>query len=179
MINYKIVFQYSKALVQLSGSREQLENQLSELEELMRLLEEIPILKQFLYHPFVRAEEKKKILEKLLKNQSNDRILNFLFFLIDKKRMHYLTAIVEEYHRLAKLELGIVEASVTTAIPIEEKTIEEIRAKLEKQYGKKIQLESKVDPQILGGMVLMIADKILDNSTKNQLMKLKEHLTCD
>lgn len=170
------VCHYSKALVQLAKSNENLEKTLADLEGVTKLLSEIPPFQGFLFHPLIKGEEKKKVLNGLFLTKISREILHFLFFLIDKKRIRLLFQITEKYHELVQDQLGIVEARVITAIPMEEAMKENIKAKLEKYYQKTIHIDEIVDSKIMGGTILMIANKMLDYSLKNQLTQLKDDL---
>lgn len=179
MMKVKRADKYSKALIRLADSKEGLEKQLSEFEWLLYTLKEVPMLKQFLNHRLIQAEEKKKALEKLFNNSHNDQILDFLCFLIDKKRINDLEIIIEEHRSLAKEKLGIIEAHLVTAIPIDGKIEEKIKGELETFYRQKVEIQSKINPQILGGIVLTVGNKILDNSVRNQFIELKNYLSAD
>jgi F-type H+-transporting ATPase subunit delta len=172
----KIISHYAKGLIQLSQSHSQLEQHLNELEQFVQLMKEAPALEHFLAHPFIKPEEKKKVLKSILGDGVDLSLLHFLFFLIDRKRIQYLNAILEDYRRLAYDRLGIVDVQVVTAVSMEKKMSEKIQNKLEAFYRKRVQIKEKIDPMIIGGMILMIANQMLDNSVKNRLMQLKENL---
>jgi F-type H+-transporting ATPase subunit delta len=176
MMNYKLASKYAQALIQLAGSPSKIRNYLEELEQLVDLLRAAPNFAWLLYHPCVTHFQKKKALKNLLSNHLDTSLLLFLFVLIDKKRIQYLPDIVREYRHLAHQQLKVLDVQVITAVPLEEQEELKLKTKLENFYHKSIQIKSKIDPKIIGGMILMLNNQMVDNSIKNQLVKLKENL---
>ena len=90
--------------------------------------------------------------------------------------MNFLEEISREYHHRVKESLGVLEASLITAVPAEQELKERLKAKLEKNYQRKIEMKEKVDPQIMGGVILVLANQVLDGSVRDRLASLKENL---
>jgi F-type H+-transporting ATPase subunit delta len=176
MIIDKAIPHYTKTLVQMAASNGKLEAWLEALERLIHVLNQIPTVEKMLYHPFIRSEEKKKNLKALLKDQIDDQLLAFLFFLIEKKKTKSLRKIIESYRVVVNQRLGILDAFITSTFPLNEEEIDKIKLKLENAFQKKVIIKNQIDPQIIGGLIITIANEILDDSIKTRLLKLEEKL---
>jgi F-type H+-transporting ATPase subunit delta len=141
-----------------------------------QLINDFPGFSTFLKHPFIKNEEKKSVLKNLFKDKSDTLFLNFLFFLLDKKRIKYLPQIANEFCEMADKKLGRLQVGLLTALPIDNEMKEKVRQTLENQYKMKVYLKDKIDPQILGGMVLSIGNRVMDGSLKTRSTELKNHL---
>jgi len=115
-------------------------------------------------------------LQDLLLGKIDSQILNFLLLLIDKRRLDGLWDISKKYRQLVQKELGILNAHLITAVPIDVKLKEKVKSKLEQLYRKKIEIQESVNPQIIGGMILMVDNQMIDHSIKNRLYRLKQNL---
>lgn len=140
------------------------------------LLSDNPSLRGFLLSPQVLTKDKKSILEKALKGRATDLFVRFLILLIDKKRFPSVEGIVDGYRYLCERHQGILEVKAITAIPLDEGLKQKTMRKLEQETGKKIRLAADVDPEIIGGMILVMEDKIIDGSVRYKIEKLMREL---
>ncbi|MDE7241338.1 ATP synthase F1 subunit delta, partial [Desulfovibrio sp.] len=99
---------------------------------------------------------------------------NFCFLLADKERLASLRQIAEWYGILLDEANGVLRGKVITAIKLSKAKQEKLKAELAKKSGGDIELAFSVDPEILGGMVLAVGDKVLDSSLRAQLGILRE-----
>jgi F-type H+-transporting ATPase subunit delta len=140
------------------------------------LLESNDDFRNFMHSPQVLTEDKKDLIVKAIADRSSGLFMNFVMLLIDKKRLEHFDEIAEGYRYLFEQLQGVVEVKAITAVPLERdlelKTVE----KLEGQTGKHIRLAKVTDPEIIGGMILIVEDKIIDGSIRNQLGTLKKDL---
>lgn len=176
MIIPAIASHYSKALFKLAKSDGQLENTAAALKEIARLFKEVPEFRSFLVEPFVKTEAKKELLKKLFQQNSDPELLEFLYFLLERKRVDLLPDIASSYAKLVNAKLGALEIGITTTVAIDKEMKEKIKQALENRFKKKVLIKDSVDPQILGGMVLKIGNQVMDGSIKAELSKLKDHL---
>jgi F-type H+-transporting ATPase subunit delta len=102
---------------------------------------------------------------------------NFLGLVLSKGRIGYLPQIEENYRRLADELSGVLRAQVTSAVALDEAQQQAIGAGLEKQTGKKVALNVKVDPQLIGGVQAEIGGRLFDGSVRTQLQRIEESLT--
>jgi F-type H+-transporting ATPase subunit delta len=106
-------------------------------------------------------------------------IRNFLGLLIDRNRLDLLEEIVSTYEALLDEKLGIVKARVTTALELDANQREQIAARLHTLTGKKVRMETVVDPSLIGGLVAQVGSTIYDGSIRQQLQTFKNGLTQD
>lgn len=186
MISTSIALYYSKAFFNLGMNKEQLENCVQALDEIAHLMESKESFRQFLLRPFVDPNIKKNLLKKLFQDKENgvakgndevvQKLLNFLFLLLDKKRIRFLPAIAKEYRKLVNDHLGRLDLEVVTAVPIENAMKEKIKQSFEKSSRKEVLIREKIAPEVLGGIVLKIGNQVMDGSLKTQLDHLKDNL---
>lgn len=171
-----IALQYSNSLMKLTTTHAQIEEFLNDFQHLSQLLDQHPKLTLFLASPIFSDAAKKELLMKLFEKKINNNLLHFLFLLIDKKRMPFLKEISQEYSLLAKEKLKIEEVQIITAVPLENKVQEQLKKQLERFLQKRIEMQAQVAPEIIGGAIFIIGQKIIDHSIKNRLTKIKEDL---
>ena len=176
MIAVEVASRYARALFDLASSQAELENHQFEIEAFVEALKKNPRLRTFLSAPQIKKEEKRKVLQATLAGKTDEKFLNFLYFVLEKGRMNFLEGIAREYHRRVKENLGVLEASLITAVPAGQQLKEKLKAKLERNYQRKIEMKEKVDPLILGGVILVLANQVLDWSVRDRLASLKENL---
>ena len=104
--------------------------------------------------------------------------LNFVRLLIEQDRMECIDEIVSEYERLLDAHyLGVEYVEVTSAIPLEKEHEERIARRLAEIRGKQIRLNTQTDPNILGGLIIRIGDRVIDGSVRSKLLELKQSLS--
>jgi F-type H+-transporting ATPase subunit delta len=103
-------------------------------------------------------------------------VTNFLLLILDKNRLNYLPQIVVSYGMFADELSGVVRPTITSAMPLDDRQVEEIKGTLEKSTGKKVIINVEVDPSLIGGVVTKIGDKAFDGSLKTQLAKIGDIL---
>lgn len=176
MTSYEIAHRYSKALMNLCASNEQMEKWAKDLKTLHTALKHTPKWKYFFSIPQIPIQEKEQVISKALGENYDKKLQDFLFFLLKKGRFTYLSDIVKDFERRTAAHVGVKQAYVITAVPLEAKAKETLQNKLENFYNYKIQLIEKKDPSILGGVILVIGNKIIDHSIRNRLDNLEEYL---
>ncbi len=148
----------------------------AEAKGIRAVFKEHPALKTFLLSPQVLTKTKHDVIKTVLKGKTTDLFTDFLLLLVDKKRFSFVEEIAEGYTYLYERHKGIVDVQVTTAVPLDEPLQRKTIATLERQTGKKIRLVAVVDPRIIGGIVLVMGDKIIDGSVRFRMEKLRREL---
>lgn len=172
MIGDIIVQRYAQALFDLGKEQSLHEVELyyaalSQIEELLMTSNE---LTYFLHAPIFTIYEKQDILLKLLELiDATQPIKNFCLLLAEKERLPLLTQIINSFKVLLDNAKNIVHGQLVTAITLDEKKQSELLISLEKQTNRKLELLFQVNPDILGGIVLHIGDKVFDASLRTQL----------
>lgn len=169
----KLAIRYAKALFDSASKIEQ-QLLLSNFEELLSIYRKTPKLYSFLNSPEISQEQKGNILKIPFKDKP--KFLDFLSLLMQKGRFKYITEIAEEYHIIYTTAYGKSLAHLTTAVSLSEEIKNQLKEKLNKIYHKEFDLSHDVDPEIIGGGVLIMDDRMIDFSIKEKLDRLKNYL---
>ena len=177
MLNKKIARRYAQALIEIGKENNRVEEFKTELKNFSDLLKKFPEFQNALLSPLYSAEDLKKIILGVAeKINLSATIKNFLCLLVDKRRIQYFSAILELYEDLTYQISGYVKARVITAQPLSTEDFGSIKKSLEDITQKKVLLSGVVEPQIIGGVITEVGDKIFDGSVRNQLQRIGETL---
>jgi F-type H+-transporting ATPase subunit delta len=151
----------------------------NELDKIEAFKDELTLLKDvfiredrlidILGHPRINKSEKKDLISKIFEDKISKEMLNFLYILVDKRRESHLLDIENRYEELYNEHKNIVKVVAKTAIPMEDGAKIKLENVLSEKLHKEIELTNEVDPSIMGGVLLKIADKLIDGSLKGQL----------
>jgi F-type H+-transporting ATPase subunit delta len=167
-----IARRYAKALFSLAREERALDQTGSELEQLARLADhpEIgPVLANPLLSPASRRNLARTLGERLALAPTTR---NFVGLLADHQRLDQLAGIADHFRRLVDQELRRVRAKLTSAVELDPPQQAAMTAKLENVTGKTVLAENRVDPALLGGVVVEIEGRVFDGSVRNQLERL-------
>jgi F-type H+-transporting ATPase subunit delta len=131
-------------------------------------------LRLFLESPQVLDEHKHALVDTVLGGRVTPLTIRFLHLLLHKKRAPYLRAAAAAFVELLERHRGVLHAKVTTAVPLGGPERERLKAALERRTGRPTVLETRVDPEILGGVIAQIGDQILDDSVRGHLAEIRE-----
>ncbi len=129
-------------------------------------------LELFFFSPYFSSKEKLEGLD-LAVSGADSELDNFLEMLIEKHRMPAIFRIRQRFDEMWKEENELIEVTVTSAIELDPAVVEEVGAAVERQTGKSVELTSRVDDSIVGGLVLQVGNMVLDASIRNSLEKLR------
>jgi F-type H+-transporting ATPase subunit delta len=166
---------YGRALFEAAQEHDRLDDVRDQLGAFADAIDEHRDLAVFFFSPYFSTEEKKEGLGKVL-DGAEDIVRNFLELLVEKHRMPAIHRIRREYDSLWEEENKLLPVEVTSAIELDPETVQNIGDKIGERTGRKVQLESKVDPDILGGIVVRVGDRILDASIANRLESLRKQV---
>jgi len=172
----RIGLRYAQALFTLAEESGKLERVEKELAEAKRLSEKHPEISHLLMNTTISLEEKEDFIEKVLPGSFLSLTLNFLKVLTKKKRFQELAVIQEKFYGLYEEKKGIQKVHVETAVPLNETLQEKLKRVLGKRFGRKIRLESSVNPEIIGGLILDFGGSQIDGSYRSALLELKQKL---
>jgi len=153
---------------------EQVRGDLAGFDELIRTNAEF---RNYMRSPQILTEAKKELVAKAFAEESSGLFVTFVMLLIDKKRLDSVSEIAEAYTHLYERSQGIIEVKAITAIPLDRDLEVETRETIEKHMGAQVRLVKSTDPDIIGGMILIIEDKIIDGSIRHQLGTLRKELS--
>jgi len=149
---------------------------LADLLSLREFAEQDPRLQQFLEAPDVLTEAKLAVIDKVLGPRVHALVISLIRLMMRKKRVQHMPLVLDAYRALVEESLGMARAQVTSAVPLPRDLAEELHARLERLTGKKVQLETREDPSIVGGLIVTVGGKILDGSLRHRLEELGEDL---
>jgi F-type H+-transporting ATPase subunit delta len=133
-----------------------------------------PTLELALAAPRLSESEKVAMLDRIFGGRVEPLLLNFLKVLARRRRLPALRAIAQAIGEQRDRQLGRVEVELTTAAPLGEQQLEQVQARLESLFAGTVRLRLKIDPQLLGGLVIRIGDRVYDGSLDGQLERLQE-----
>ncbi len=168
---------YAKALLAAAAKAGEESQVVEELQDFAwEVLESLPKLKAFLESPRVTIEEKHAVLERAIGSRASVTLLRFLKIVARRGRMDALREMAVAARELYNEEQGIVAVTVRTAFPLEDTTVSQLEASLEKALGHKVQLRVEVDRSLVGGLVLQIGDRVYDGSAIARLQRMHQQV---
>lgn len=175
MSNSELSRRYAKAIFDLSAEKNALNEVEKDLRTIKSVLEESSKLREVVQNPVISRDEQRAAMSFLLKRvQVGDLVQRFVLVLIDNGRLGILGEAVDSYFELVKLHKGEIDAEVVSALALSKSQITEIEKSLGAALNKKVHVNSTVEPEILGGIVIKIGSKMLDASVSGGLDKLEK-----
>lgn len=166
---------YARALFEVAKERGVLGVVREQLQQFIDALNSDRNLMVFLFSPYFSSEEKKAGLQRAI-DGADPTFMNFLETLCERHRMPAVFRIRTRYEELWDEENKLLPVEVTSAIGLDDSTIETIGNRIGEQTGRTIELSSKVDPGIIGGIVLRVGNLILDASIRNRLNQIRQQV---
>jgi ATP synthase F1 delta subunit len=130
-------------------------------------------LQVFLFSPYFSSAEKSAGVKRAVLGAETE-LVNFLDLVIDKQRMPEIFRIRRQFEELWKHENRRIDVTVTSAVELDPAVVGKIGEEIERQTGQEVDLASRVDAEILGGVVLQVGNMVLDASIRNRLEKLRK-----
>ena len=163
---------YARSLFAVALEQDLLDELREQLGQFADSLNEHRGLAVFFFSPYFSTAEKRQALDTLL-DGADPLFLNFLALLIENHRMPVVFRIRHEYERLWDEHHKTLPVQITSAIPLDEQTTESLGRAIGERTGRTVTLAARVDPDILGGIVVRIGNSILDASIRNRLEQLR------
>ena len=173
MSEYRIASRYAKSLLELADEQGALEDVNKDMQMFADLVEENRDFELLLKSPIVVHSKKLAILNQVFKGKVNDLTLKIFEILTNKNREAYLPAIAVEFHHQYNTRKGIEEATVTTTFELDEELRKEFKSVVGKISGKDAELAEQIDEDLIGGFVLKIGDRQIDDSISARLSALR------
>ncbi|MBK8293271.1 MAG: ATP synthase F1 subunit delta [Solirubrobacterales bacterium] len=164
---------YAESLFGVAKEKGNLDVVREQLSQFTGALEGDRDLEVFFFSPYFSSQEKLDGLKKSVED-ADPEFLNFLELLIEKHRMPAVFRIRREYEDLWKQENKRLDVTVISAVELDPAVAEEVGAEVERQTGREVELTSRVDEKIIGGIVLQVGNMVLDSSIRNNLEKLRQ-----
>jgi len=176
MRDRKVATRYAEALLDTARTAGVLDDVADSFAAVLSAVKDNDTLRIFMDSPQVPTAEKKGLLKKVFGDKIEPVLLNFFYLLIDKHRIENTRDIGEVFAELVEDEQGFLRARVVTAITLPDDMAAALTGKLADHTGKKIILEKKTDPAVIGGVCVTLGDKILDGTVRTNLNLLRKTL---
>jgi ATP synthase F1 delta subunit len=166
---------YARSLFEVAQEQNKLDKVRDELGEFADALDENRELQVFFFSPYFSTQERKDGLKKAVSG-TDDITNNFLELLIEKHRMPAVFRVRRELDRMWERENKLLPVEVTSAIELDKSTVKQIGDRIGEQTGQKVELSAKVEPDILGGIVVRVGNSIIDASIRARLEQLRKQV---
>ena len=173
MIKSQVGRRYSKAIFEIAEEKNQVKEIYEMLNSAMVLYRTDKEFKNFILNPLIDDEQKKSVLNEIF-GKDNSENLNILLYILDKGRMNCIKYIVAEYLKIYYRKNRILDVKATFTKELTDEQKKKLIDKLSQKTGKEINLEIKIDKDILGGGIIKIGDKIIDGSIRRELDNWKK-----
>jgi F-type H+-transporting ATPase subunit delta len=166
---------YARSLFEVAQEQGKLDDVRDQLGEFADVLDSNQEMQVFFFSPYFSTQEKEDGLDKVVTGA--DAILqNFIKLLIEKHRMPALFRVRRTYDELWQRENQLLPVEVTSAIELDKKTVKQIGDRIGEETGQKIELSERVDPDIIGGLIVRVGNSIIDASIRARLDSLRKQV---
>lgn len=165
---------YATALYELADAQNNLDQVASDLSDFQGLIQENGDLQRLLRSPVLSREEQAAAMEAILeKAGANELTNNFIGVVVQNRRLFGLSNIIKSFLGLIAEKRGEATAEVVSAKELTDKQVKDLSASLKKAVGSDVAVETSVDPDLLGGLVVKVGSRMVDNSLKTKLQQLR------
>jgi F-type H+-transporting ATPase subunit delta len=176
VVGTRVSRRYARALFELAQEKNQLDRIAQDLKFLENIYHESKDFTVILDSPVIHNAEKKKIFADLFEAKVHALTSHFLNLLLEKNRESLLPGIIHLFMEILDESKGIVRGQLLTAYPFTDIQLESLKSRLDRLTGKNVVLQQSIEEQLLGGFIVRMDDKVIDNSILNQLSQLRENL---
>jgi F-type H+-transporting ATPase subunit delta len=176
MTDRKLANRYAEALFRAARDAGAVDRVGEEFAQLERAIVSTPELHMLLSHPEISVERKMAVVQEVFGNSFLATVFLFLRLLLKGQRLVLLSAIAEQYQELTNRWRGIVPGEVRTVIPLTDGQRTRLEAALNRLVSGRVVLKNRIDPEILGGVVVRLSDRIIDGSVRHRLARLRATL---
>ena len=175
MVHTKAATRYAKSLIDLSVEQNALENLKNDMVLFRKVVDENPQLEAILQNPIVPLDKKRGILSATFDSLVHDITKSFFKLIVSKGRSAILFEVSRQFIKQYNALKGIMTASVKSATPLTEANLVSIVEVVKRELGaNEVIIDSKVDPSLIGGLIIKVGDKQFDASISGKLNKLKK-----
>ena len=166
---------YSEALFDVARDHDALDEIRDQLGEVTDAIAADHDLQVFFFSPYFSSTEKREGIAKTISG-ANPELVNFLELLAEKHRMPVIFRIRDRFDELWAEENRQLEVKLTSSVELDPEVVNRVRAEIERQTDRKIELESSVDEGIIGGLVLQVGNMVVDASLRGRLERLRKEV---
>nr|YP_009315743.1 ATP synthase CF1 subunit delta [Trichogloeopsis pedicellata]SCW24401.1 ATP synthase CF1 subunit delta [Trichogloeopsis pedicellata] len=174
---HKLSQPYAEALLEIAQKSNQIDKIREDVNIVLQVLSESNKLVAFFNNPLINVKSKKEIIKQLFSNQLSNEILVFMCLLIDRKRISYISAILNRYLTIVSNLESFIVADVIASNMFTDLQKQALINKLKEITGKKsVQLNISIDTTLIAGFTVQIGSKIIDTSLRGQLQEIGSFL---
>jgi F-type H+-transporting ATPase subunit delta len=177
MVATKVAKRYAQALFELADEKKLLDDVARELGELRQCLGVSQELRNFIADPVLTPDQKKQVLRSLFNKQLNEFVLNFLLFLVDKRRLNLIDEIAKIFNKSYLEYKNIADVEIISAFPMDKKQVQSICQKIQAKFKKDVRSHVTTDADLIGGFKLRTQNLIYDFSFKTQLERFRQSIS--
>ena len=166
---------YARSLFEVARESDKLDDVRDQIGEVADAISENRDLQVFFFSPYFSTEEKIHALDRAI-DGADPSVRNFIALLIEKHRMPAIFRIRQRFEALWQEENKVLPVQITSAVELDDSTVRSIGDRIGEKTGRKVELRSAVDPDILGGIVLQVGNNVLDASIRNRLENLRKQV---
>jgi ATP synthase F1 delta subunit len=166
---------YARSVFEVAQEQDKLDTVREQLGQFTDALNANRDLQIFLFSPYFSTDEKKAGLDRAVSG-ADPVFENFLQALLERHRMPAIFRIRARFEEMWEEENRLLPVEVTSAIELDEETVRSIGDRIGEQTGRTVELSSKVDPDIIGGIVLRVGNSVLDASIRTRLNQLRKQV---
>ena len=172
----EIAQNYATALLSIAIDDNKVIDYQEEVKELAKIIKDNPDFLMLIDSRFLSINERKEKVAEILKGFSRD-IISFMQIIVEHNRVNYLEDILQAFNTLCNENRDILEGLIYTAFPLDEKTLIKIKNKISQIEHHDVDLITRIDPSLIGGVKVVINSHIYDGSIKNQLEQMQVDLS--
>jgi F-type H+-transporting ATPase subunit delta len=166
---------YARSLFEVAKDQDKLDVVREQLGAFADALGETRELQVFFFSPYFSTQEKEDGLDRAV-TDADPVVVNFLKLLIEKHRMPVLFRVRANYDAMWEEENKLLPVQITSAVELDESIVKQLGDRISEQTGRKVELSSRVEPDILGGIVVQVGNSVLDASVRNRLEQLRRQV---
>jgi F-type H+-transporting ATPase subunit delta len=166
---------YARSLFEVAQEQDKLDLVREQLGQFADALQDNRELQVFFFSPYFSTPEKKDGLDRAV-TDADPTVQNFLKLLIENHRMPVVFRVRRAYDELWEQENQLLPVEITSAVELDEGTVRQIGDRISEQTGRRVDLSSRVEPDILGGIVVRVGNSVLDASVRNRLENLRRQV---
>ena len=174
MAESRVAYRYAKALIELAQEKNVLEQVHEDMQFFAKTIDENRSLYLLLQSPIVPHARKYNVMKGLFQNRVHPITFSIFDIITKKNREEVLYDVAKAFHQLYNVQKNIHVAHVTTTFPLDEQLRAKFKQMAGETLGRKIELQEKIDPSLIGGFILRVGDRQIDQSIKSKLHRLEQ-----
>ena len=168
---------YSRALFEVANEAKELEKVEKDIKNFQSILNSSIEIKNFIHNPTLRKDNQNNVIKLIAeKIDFSKNLKNFMYLLIEKRRIFFVEKIIDSFLKLCSRKRGEVKASLISSKELSETEIENISKDLSLSMGSNVKFEYKVDKELIGGLKIQLGSFMIDTSIKNKLKKFEQKM---